>query len=97
MEGSVCLCECVCVVMRGIYWGRSGLPFRKLQIYPSSREARVCVCACACTFIFCVFIRTEFPHEDKVMKESIVQDYDFKFRINWDEVVNWAFASTSNK
>lgn len=45
------VCVCVSVVMRGIYWGRSGLPFRKLQIYPSSREALLWVCVCWC---FCV-------------------------------------------
>ena len=61
-------------------------------------ERPVCVCVRVRVLVFfCVFIRTEFPHEDKVMKESIVQDYDFKFRINWDEVADWAFASTSNK
>lgn len=40
--------EAVCVVMRGIYWGSSGLPFRKLQLYPSRREAFVCVSVFLC-------------------------------------------------
>lgn len=45
---------CVCIVMRGIYWGSSGLPFRKLQIYPSSREALVCGCVRVCTLFLCL-------------------------------------------
>lgn len=46
--------SCVCIVMRGIYWGSSGLPFRKLQIYPSSREALVCGCVRVCTVFLCL-------------------------------------------
>ena len=80
-----CVFESVCVLMGGIYWGSSRLPFRKLQIYPSSREALLCVC--------CVFMSVgpKCLHKDKDMKEifsTFLHGLKFRisswFRINWD-------------